>query len=183
MEVLRGTHGTLVQNRESIERLGFRPNHGRIGRGVYFWEKGQYDKPLAMAWVSQKYGSNNTGVVFFCKFNIENKDVMLDKDDSTFKEKLLLVAQYAGLNMYKESDISAAHDRLIREYEKDSKQPVKIIIGGVPSPKDEYFEDEKMRYPVRLLNFPKCYAVRDSSIMEVEEISQPFNTKGSANGL
>lgn len=174
---LKGTHGTLDENKEAIEENGFIPGVGRLGKGVYFWKMDRYATELAMAWVHQRYPAGRKGIVLSCKINIDEDKALFNIDDRVLKEEIFLTAEAAGLDVYNESDICAAHDLFFREYEKDTRQVILVVEGETFPPASQYFIEIR-KYPAGMLGNPVCYAVRDERAINVENASEPFETKG-----
>lgn len=174
--VLGGTHGTCVSRAQKIFNEGFIIScgkKGRIGSGIYFWRKGIYARPLAIAWWYYRTSCNDydraekqeCAVIHVSLFLNENE--YLNADDFSFNEMLAEFAIRKKL-LLDEEGTSGLYDYVIGLVEEKLKTMFKVIEVRVTTPPRKFCKF----YPLKLIGTPNCYMVREPSCINILNIEE-----------
>lgn len=140
---LFGLHGTSRSRADNILNDSFKPNPGRVGKGIYFWRKNAYSNTLAKGWYDFYFKKKNYELDTDKRFTYINvricvdEENFLDLESPELKDQLALIAQKRNIDRKTNEDvISALFDYFIGRLEEELQTRYKVWQARVNSPYD-----------------------------------------------
>ena len=171
---LKGSHGTSAMKGFSIqESRKFCPGSGMIGKGVYFWGEEDFLKETAEAWARYRFEQGcyeedcEMLGIFIVKILTCPERVF--HIDGQVRARVAKEMMNRGLNMSRSKEDSKFFDGFIQRIEKELGQDFQVLKGEIPLAPKKYFSEG---FPYNILNPSLCYAVKDTEIIEVEELQE-----------
>ena len=165
---LYGAHGTSTNNAENILHEGFNCGFGRVGKGVYFWEKSEYSEILATDWcrfqLSKGHRKDNRCAIITICISVNN-DHFFDFESDQSRLALSKIVKKHKVNLTNTTDISKLFDMFLSMIE--SKLGVEIFVWRkkVAPPPDSY-------YPLMILGAPMCYITNKPELVKILEVKK-----------
>ncbi|MCD6396856.1 MAG: hypothetical protein J7L71_04910 [Spirochaetaceae bacterium] len=165
--LLYGTHGTLRANVDRIRNEGFSAGIGRVGKGVYFWEKSEFSDILALEWCkfSGKRIIEYSGIDECSIIRVRimvGEDHYLDFEDNRVRALLAKIVKDKKISDDKDS-ISALFDMFISSIERDFGMEIFVWRKSVAPPRTK-------KYPLKILGAPVCYITSKPDLVEIESV-------------
>ena len=163
-----GSHGTTFDRWLLIkENNTFCYGEGERGTGVYFWEKNDYAKSLAIAWYvnrrkKQKCNqvSEQNCAIIWATIKV-NKGLIIDFNESKWRNYVLKLLKKND-NPDNREETCKIYDLVCEKIEQQLKNKIKLVITSVYPPSIKKVDI----YPTQIVGMATCYVVKDPKCID-----------------